>query len=352
VRSKENGHDFLSRYLFFGLCLSFFLWLFTYEIKGGELSSLFFSSLNLLFNYQLFIFSPTLVSPFDKTKLYFYELILGQFLFSCFVIFESGIPLVSLIALFPVIGALLVEEIFDYFPTFLDKEMEGEADHNDTSKLFFHDVINKTHGMKLYLRNQKDQKKVIDLKGIDDLLSEVESLQILLRDHFRENHKDLQFLDDFVEVRKVIEGAERLLVYFIPGCQNGESLEGVMSFSDQFLNNEKEKKLIHYASFYRIFGNLMKNISDHGGKDVSVHFDVKEGHFHIIVENSFNEKQDDSKQIPIEKSFGLRSIERNCLEQNGNFKFFKKDRLWKSEIWLPFKEEGQNFFDGEKKERA
>ena len=90
MRSKENGHDFLSRYLFFGLCLSFFLWLFTYEIKGGDLSSLFFSSLNLLFNYQLFIFSPTSASHFGKTKLYFYELILGQFLFSCFV-FYSGV---------------------------------------------------------------------------------------------------------------------------------------------------------------------------------------------------------------------------------------------------------------------
>ena len=39
--------------------------------------------------------------------------------------------------------------------------------------------------MKLYLRNQKDHKKGIDEEGVDNLLNEVESLQLLFKDHFR-----------------------------------------------------------------------------------------------------------------------------------------------------------------------
>jgi len=184
VRSLGIGHDFLSRYLFFGLGLSFLLWLFNYQIKSEDLSSLFFSSLNLLFHYQLFISGPNLNRPFGKSKFYFYELILGQFLFSCLVVFESGTPVVGFVVLYPVMGALIVSESFDYFPTLLDKELDDKIQDNETSKLFFHDVINKTHGMKLYLRNQKDQKKEIGLKGIEDLFNEVESLNFYLRIFF------------------------------------------------------------------------------------------------------------------------------------------------------------------------
>ena len=352
MRSIQNGHDFLSRYLFFGFCLSFFLWLFVFEIKGGDLSSLFFSSLNLLFHYKLFIYGPALTPPFRKEKFYFYELVLGQFLFSCLVVFESGTPIVGIIALLPIVGTIFVEEFFDYFPTFLNDHQDVKIKDNDSSKLFFHDVINKTHGMKLYLRNQKDQKKEIDIKGIEDLLNEVESLQLLFKDHFREGHKNLELLDDYVEVKKAIEGAKRLLVYFVPECQNGKFLEGVVSLSSHFLKNKKEKNLIHYASFYRIFGNLMKNISDHGGRDISVYFGMKEGFFHIVVENNLNKKQADSSEKSIETSFGLRSIEKNCLEQEGRFKFSKRDTVWKSEIWLPLKAVDLEFFDGEKKEGA
>ncbi|MBG09506.1 MAG: hypothetical protein CME68_12160 [Halobacteriovoraceae bacterium] len=352
MRSLGIGHDFLSRYLFFGLGLSFLLWLFNYQIKGGDLSSLFFSSLNLLFHYQLFILDPNLNRPFGQSKFYFYELILGQFLFSCLVVFESGTPVIGFVVLYPVMGSLIVSESFDYFPTLLDKELEDETQGDERSKLFFHDVINKTHGMKLYLRNQKDQKKEIGLKGIEDLLNEVESLQLLLKDYFREGHKDLQFLDDYVEVEKAIKGAKRLLAYFIPDCQDEDFLESVVSLGYHVLNNQKEKSLIHYASFYRIFGNLMKNISDHGGQDMSVNFDIKEGQFHIVVRNNFEKKQNDSQGPSIEKSFGLRSIEKNCLEQNGNFRFSRKDKEWKSEICLPLKVIESEVYGGEKKERA
>lgn len=352
MKSLGAGHDFLSRYLFFGLGLSFLLWLFVYGIKGGGLSSLFFCSLNLLFHYQLFVSSPNLTRPFRMSKFYFYELILGQFIFSCLVVFESGTPMVGLIVLYPTMGAMMVSERFDFFPTLFNDELEDNSLDNESSKLFFHDVINKTHGMKLYLRNQKDQKKEIGLKGIDDLLNEVESLQLLLRDYFRESHKDLQFLDDYVEVKKAIEGAKRLLAYFIPDCQNTKFLEGVVSLGNDFFKNKKEKSLIHYASFYRIFGNLMKNISDHGGRDMFVNFDIKEGRFQIVVENSFNKKQKASTEISIERSFGLRSIEKNCLEQGGKFKFSKKNEVWKSEIWLPLKVMESELYNNEKREGA
>ena len=283
-------------------------------------------------------------------QFYFYELFLGQFLSLCFVIFESGTPILVTSLLFPIIGILLVEEAFDYFPTFIDKEWEGDDKNNDKEKLFFHDVINKTHAIKLYLRSQKDGKKGIDIEGIDNLLSEVESLQLLFKDHFRESHKNLKLLDDYVGMEKAIQGAKRLLFYFIPEGKNINILDKENMFKSDFSKDREEYRLVHYASFYRIFGNLIKNISDHGGYNVSVVFEDEDNFFHIIVKNNFH-KSEDSSDERIEKSFGLKSIERNCLEQNGQFKFIKKGTMWKSEIWLPFQKTKKTILE-EKKEGA
>ena len=141
---KRLGHDFLPRYLFFGLGLSFFFWLFLYGVKGGVLSSLFFSSINLFFHYHLFVSGETLTPIFGKEKLYFYELFLGQFLSLCFVTFESGVPILAVSLLFLSWGLLLVEEGLHYFPSSINQEWEDSEEKDDREKLFFHDVINKT----------------------------------------------------------------------------------------------------------------------------------------------------------------------------------------------------------------
>ena len=51
-----------------------------------------------------------------------------------------------------------------------------------------------------------------------------------------------------------------------------------------------------------------------------------------LVQNQFDSsgpKQD------ISQSFGIRSIEKNCLDQGGTFTFKVEDKIWKSEIWIP-----------------
>ena len=154
-----------------------------------------------------------------------------------------------------------------------------------------------------------------------------------------------------MNVDKAIKGAKRLLSYFIPNSEKASPLEELVITSENLQNDKEEKGLIHYASFYRIFGNLMKNISDHGGHSISVSFKHTDGFFHIIVQNKFLKKEENSLGLSIEKSFGLRSIERNCIEQNGRFKFYKKDKLWKSEIWLPFKKVTK-LYEKEEKEGA
>ena len=207
--------------------------------------------------------------------------------------------------------------------------------------------------MKLYLRNQKDHKKGIDEEGLITFLNEVESLQLLFKDHFREAHKNLSLLEDYVGIEKAIEGAKRLLFYFIPETYENNISKKKTSVKVHFSKEEKGDQLVHYASFYRIFGNLIKNISDHGGHNVSVSFEVRGHFFHIVVENDFHKNESkSSSDNSIEKSFCLRSIERNCLEHNGEFKFTKKEASWKSEICLPFKKVQKETTEDEKREGA
>ena len=68
---------------------------------------------------------------------------LGQFLSLCFVTFESGVPILAVSLLFPVVGLCLWRRGLHYFPSSINQEWEDSEEKDDREKLFFHDVINK-----------------------------------------------------------------------------------------------------------------------------------------------------------------------------------------------------------------
>lgn len=311
---KKKVNDFFSDYLLFSLLFSLGLWLFNFALFEGHFSSLFFSSVNLFFHFQLlYLESYKLL----EEEFCFFETLLGQFVFLTLAICESGAPLLVISLVIPIYGALRLEGIYGYFPLLKVEE------NNDINKLFFHDLVNKTHGMKLFLKSRIDQKKEMSEEDLKELVKEVESLQLLIKDHFKEHHKNLESLEDYVSAEKALEGVKRLANYFLP--------EKDMSivFENQLIQNEG---FVHYPSFYRIFGNLIKNIADHKGYNIKVSFESKGEGLFVVVQNQF-----DSSAPPqdISRSFGIRSIEKNCLEQGGTFTFKVENKVWESEIWIP-----------------
>ncbi len=53
------------------------------------------------------------------------------------------------------------------------------------NRMFFHDIINHTHGILLFLEQKKDYSKQIDEKEISLLLHEVKLMQTLISEHFK-----------------------------------------------------------------------------------------------------------------------------------------------------------------------
>ena len=107
-----------------------------------------------------------------------------HFVFLSFALCESGTPLLVISLFIPLYGAVRVEEFYGYFP------LLKTEDQDEINKLFFHDLVNKTHGMKLFLKNRIEQKKGMSEGDLKELVNEVESLQLLIKDHFKEHHKN------------------------------------------------------------------------------------------------------------------------------------------------------------------
>ena len=310
---KKKVNDFFSDYLLFSLLFSLGLWLFNFALFEGHFSHLFFSSVNLFFHFQLLsLESHKLLDE----EFCLFEAFLGQFVFLSFALCESGTPLLVISLFIPLYGVMRIEGFYGYFPLL---KME---DQDEVNKLFFHDLVNKTHGMKLFLKNRIEQKKGMSEGDLKELVNEVESLQLLIKDHFKEHHKNLESLEDYVSSEKALEGVKRLVNYFLP------EKERSVVFENHFVENEG---FVHYPSFYRIFGNLIKNIADHNGDHIKVSFENKGRGLFVIVQNQF----DSSAQQDISRSFGIRSIEKNCLEQGGTFTFKVEGKVWESEIWIP-----------------
>ncbi len=330
---KKIVNDFFSNYLLFSLSFSLGLWLFNDQLFKHDFSHLFFSSLNLVFHFHYF--SQNAFGFLKEEKVYFFEVFAGQLILLSLASFESGLPLVGLSLYLPVYGVMTLEGLMGFVPLLNDDvERACENSEDEVKKLFFHDLINKTHGMKLFLKNRLDQKNGINDSELGDLFCEVEGLQLLIQDHFKEYHKNLNSLQNYVSLEKALEGVKRLMNYFLE-----ERGERIFFNDDLKVKNSPIEGKIHYPSFYRIFGNLIKNIADHGGENVKIFFGSEGNGFCVNVQNNFDSTRGQEKDV--DETFGLRSIHKNCLEQGGTFTFKVEQNMWKSEIWLPFYDENK-----------
>jgi hypothetical protein len=58
-------------------------------------------------------------------------------------------------------------------------------------KLFFHDIINQTHGLLLFFGQKELSQESIEGHELKMLASEIKTLQSLIRDHYNFRHKNL-----------------------------------------------------------------------------------------------------------------------------------------------------------------
>jgi hypothetical protein len=116
--------------------------------------------------------------------------------------------------------------------------------HDLKERLFFHDLINHTHGLVLFLHQKELSNESINSQEVMKISNEIKTLQSLVRDHFAYKHKNLIQTFDWVPFSYAKLAFNNL--------------------SQTYLNNKKvttlfdieahmaEENLIYYPSFYRL----------------------------------------------------------------------------------------------------
>ena len=119
--------------------------------------------------------------------------------------------------------------------------------HEKREHLFFHDLINLTHGLILFLNQRQSANKNISVDEIQMLEKEIRTLQNLMKDHFKFQHKNLSHLeesDDWVSFNIAEIAVKSLIHNYLPNYSVEIFVTNEMPQADQ--------AIIYFPIFYRI----------------------------------------------------------------------------------------------------
>jgi hypothetical protein len=219
-------------------------------------------------------------------------------------------------------------------------------------RYFFHDLINQTHGINLFLESKITENSGISNIDTKRIHSEVKLMQSLVKDHYGFGHKDLEDSYEYVNFDFAKMGLFNLVENFL----NEDDVvchfvfKGDIASSVTFEN--RKRALVHYPTFYRVMNNLIKNISEEKSKLIEFSFSYEEEGLHIVIKNkifSLIDKRDDVEKDLSEiilqsnilefkdrhSGIGLESISSLIHHIDGEFKFSIDGEFWVSEIFFP-----------------
>ena len=210
-----------------------------------------------------------------------------------------------------------------------------QIDREKRERLFFHDIINQTHGLILFLSQRKSANKTISVLEIELLEKEIRTLQRLIKDHYQFGHKNLSQKDDWVPFKTAISSFESLI-------HNYFSKKDVKIFITNELIND-EAGVVHFSTFYRIMNNLIKNMAEARGIEIKIHFRIAQNGLEINTENKIVDQSTQSSS-----GLGLESIRHLANECGGKFIYETSNGLWLNHVFLP-SSTAQTFEDQQKK---
>ena len=221
------------------------------------------------------------------------------------------------------------------------KKIDSNSEEHDEikEKLFFHDLINQTHGLLLYLNQKEIRGLGIFPEEINLIEKEIKTLQSLLRDHYNLKHKNLIQTFDWVPFSYAKLAFNNLSNNFL----NEMHVNATFTIQGELV----EEDLIYYPSFYRILNNLVKNISESNCDKVEFNFLLNKTGIFIETKNLLKKCSTDSSEelarVILEekkntiKSLGLDSIHHQAHENQGTFSFEIENNHWINKVYLPTK---------------
>ena len=200
--------------------------------------------------------------------------------------------------------------------------------------MFFHDLVNLTHGLILFLDQRKQTKKNIDVDEIDILEQEVRSLQSLIKDHFQFSHKNLESTYEWVNFSIAEQCLSYLLKTYFPNQSVKTYIKLKGSLSYECCIEERESVLIYYPTFYRIMNNVIKNMAEARSSQLTFIFDYQQ--FGLVIETSNDFLSDCNNRLIAQVSgIGLGSIASLVEEAGGSLHTDIKNGLWTNRILIP-----------------
>ncbi|MBL6990389.1 MAG: GHKL domain-containing protein [Bacteriovoracaceae bacterium] len=223
---------------------------------------------------------------------------------------------------------------------------------NEKDRYFFHDLINQTHNLNLFLENRISTNTQISIKDCQMLKKEINLMQSLIQNHFQQFHQNLEGIQEYVSFEYIKDGIQNMTNNFWGPKKIDYKIiyKGKISPDQELIT--KENCLVHYSSFYRILTNIIKNISEVHTDFAEMSFDYQSKGLSIVVKNKIFNLSSDSQTVEekiqeiinIDKSLqssghldgiGIASIASLCDNMGGTFNFRIEENYWINEIFLP-----------------
>ena len=191
---------------------------------------------------------------------------------------------------------------------------------NNQDRLFFHDLINQTHGIILFLSN----KSSLDALEIESLKSEVKLLQALVQNHFNLNHKNIEPLEASEnQTQKIQVALEKLIALY--QSQENQRIE-IVYHGDEMGD-------LDFISLYRILNNIVKNMAEAKVTNGKILLEFSTSGLNIITQN----KMPDQNAIESGAGLGLQSITSLAQEAGGQYFYEIHNETWVNQVFLPYK---------------
>lgn len=210
--------------------------------------------------------------------------------------------------------------------------------HDLKEKLFFHDIINQTHGLMLFFNQKEIANEGADTKEIKMLAGEIKTLQSLIRDHYNFKHKNLAGTLDWVPFSYAKLVFSQLAMTYLGDTK--------ISTTFKIEGGTSEEEEIYYPCFYRIMNNLVKNIAESRAQEVEFEFTLKGSGLFVKTRNHMKKTAEGdlpeylsqvilAENVTKIQGLGLESIHHLAEENGGSFSFEIFENVWMNRLFLP-----------------
>ena len=201
-----------------------------------------------------------------------------------------------------------------------DKKKDGKK-----NELFFHDLINQTHGILLFL----DTKSNLGPLEIETLKNEIKTLQAIAQKHYDLPHKNLNnFSDTKNPISRIKKALDKLFDIYFPETRNSFEL----NITGEALGE------IDFIPLYRILNNLVKNMSEAKIANAQFIIDFNELGLSLSTSNIIVEEN----ALQTEQGLGLLSITSVVNELGGSFQYEIHGQKWLNHLYIPYRTPDKN----------